>query len=298
MIVNVNGYNTAKVWKQERLIARLTSVTADVKLWTNIEGSSSSPIATYTPTSAGVCLIDLTDYVRANPTVTAFNFSFGLNNYVLSVSMMGLINPESVLIPDNMLTQYGALITPPSMMICAMDHGGEEQAEFYATSGTWTVDGQAQIDVSKRYIGNIDGVFTISDGTHTKKFVPRAFKCGVEYALVKWISFTGIERIHWFEVMRKKTTAVDSYSILPIDNEYIQIKGREDGFQLRLTGLNMYDLWYYADILTSSKVEVSVNGSNNRVEVETKNITIPDGEAFDGKLEINVNWKRYDAVAM
>ena len=42
-----------------------------------------------------------------------------------------------------------------------------------------------------------------------------------------------------------------------------------------------------------------MDGTNyERVQVVSKNVTLPDGEATDGKLEIEVNWKRYDAVAM
>ena len=99
--------------------------------------------------------------------------------------------------------------------------------------------------------------------------------------------------------MRKQTTK-NAYSLLPIDGEYIEIKGREDGFTLRLDRLNTYDLWYYSDVLQSSNVQVSDDAQGwQRVQVTEKSITLPDGEAgTNGVLEIAVNYREYDAVAM
>ena len=95
-----------------------------------------------------------------------------------------------------------------------------------------------------------------------------------------------------------KTAPANSYNLLPIDNEYIEIKGRVDEMTIGLDGLTIYDLWYYGDVITSSKVEVDDGRGYNRVEVTTKSITLPSGEAGnDGKLEIVLNWKRYDAVS-
>lgn len=300
--MNVSGAATAKVWKQERLIAHLASMTDDVKLWTDLEGSAANPIATYTPDANGDLWVDLTDYVRTYPSVTAFNFSFGEgSNWPLVVTIEGLINPESVLIPYHMLKENGAMVIPPSRILWDGTNSDPSEFEFYATAGTWSVTGNASLAIGHRSVGQISGAFTLENAEqHNKDYVPTQLRCGLEYAVVQWISFTGAERISWLQVIKSKISSANNYSLLPRDNEYIQIKGREDGFTLRIDGLNVYDLWYYADILTSSDVRVSFDGGTtfDRVEVDTKNITIPDGEAFDGVLEINVNWKRYDAVAL
>ena len=84
-----------------------------------------------------------------------------------------------------------------------------------------------------------------------------------------------------------------------MDNSYNEVKGREDSLDIYLDELMPYDLWYYADVITSSFVEVSLDGTNwNQVQVTNKNITLPTGGAGNGKLEITVNWRRYDAVTM
>ena len=305
MIVNIlTASGTQKLWKAERIMfygQGVQEFSHPVKMWTNLHGSNTSPIATYTPTSSNELYVDLTDYVRTYPTVSHvyFNSAYFENIADISVSVVGLINPANVIIPYHPLKAYGALIVPPSKLLIAANQQGVEESEFYKTNGTWSVSGGASLGASGRVIGQIDSAFTLSDGTHSRKFQPKTRHCGVEYAFVKWISFTGIERTHIFEVSKVKTETADAFSLMPIDNEYIEIKGRKDGLSLRLDGLCAYDLWYYSDVITSSNVQVSLDGTNwDRVQVTTKSITQPDGEGGDGELEITINWKRYDAVAM
>ena len=302
MIVNMSGGATAKVWKQERLIAHLASMTDDVKLWTNIEGSAANPIATYTPDANGDLWVDLTDYVRTYPSVTAFNFSFGVgSNWPLVVTIEGLINPENVLIPYQPLLPEKGYVIPPSRLLIEEASGSIVECEFYTTTPSlFTIFGASFADDTKRQVVDVetDG-FAITCPRARKAYQPKLIQCGVEYAFVRWVSFTGMERLHIFEVSKSKLSTKDAYSLLPIDNDYIDIKGREDSFILGLSGLAAYDVWYYSDVITSSKVELSFDGTTwSRVQVDSKSITIPDGEASDGKLEINVNWKKYDAVAL
>ena len=301
MIIDVvQAVGEQALWKQERIILYVQA-RGQVKFYTDLEGSAASPIATYEVVSRDEIYIDITDYVRAYDNVEHL-YIVDVDasvTYDVEVDVKGLINPEGVLIPDHAL-RYDAVIIPPSLMICALDHENLEQAEFYATGGSWSVVGTASLSADKRSVGQINGAFKLTDGTHSKNYTPKTFRCDVQYALVRWVSFTGETRAHWFEVTKQKSDTAGAYNLLPIDNEYVEIKGRVDGFTLRLDGLNRYDLWYYADVLNSSKVEVSFNGSTwARVQITTKSITLPDGESGkNGKLEIQVNWKRYDAVAM
>lgn len=302
MIVLLTTNTSVKYWKQERFIVKKSAMDK-THMWSNLSGSYASPLAVYTPQSDGYVYIDVTDYVRtyaSTVNMLTFRDENSLTELNIGITVSGLINPEGVIIPGNSLASAGALILPPTMIICAFDNNNLEQAEFYSTTGTWSVTGSASISLDKRKIGQIGGSFTLGDGTHFKTYYPRPMRCGVRYALVKWVSFTGETRAHWFEVEKSKTSTKNAYSLLPLDNEYIEIKGREDGFTLRLNNLDAYDLWYYADVLHSSKVEVSFDGlTYDRVQVTTNSITIPDGEAgTDGRLDINVNWKRYDAVSM
>jgi len=303
MIFDIEQFNSIEVWKQERLIAQANGFDT-IKFYSDIEGSVANPIAVYTTPSDGVLYIDLTDYVRANPNVSELYFYNDTlaRGYQIGVTMIGLINPASVLIPRSMIPNI--LISPPARMIASdaynpitwecrpgagrtyhVDWDGETSGTITTPTYTLPYDAQAGCLVGNQY------------GQRNITCIPR--QCGVYYAMVRWESFTGATRCHTMEVVKAKSETKDAFSLLPIDNEYLEVKGREDGFTLRLNGLSAYDLWYYSDMIHSSKVEVKVENKDFvRVQVTKKSFTMPDGEASDGVLEIQVNWKRYDAVAM
>lgn len=306
MIYDVtSGSQSINYWKQERLVLVYGGSGEGDKqhLWTNKSGSYASPIAVYTPDSDGYCNIDMTDYLRMVGSCTVYikDEDESATTATIAVTVKGLINPASVMIPYHYGNAYSYII-PPYYMI-APETGKSIIAENCKTgsSSGASVTGNATMASNNRYI-TITGDFAykaVSYGdARPYKLKPRF--CGVQYAYVRWQSFTGVTRTHIFEVIKPTTAAADNYSLMPVDNEYIEVKGRVDSFTLRLKDLCPYDLWYYSDIITSSNVEISFDGTTyDRVQITTKNITLPDGDTKqNGKLEIGVNWKRYDAVAM
>lgn len=312
MILVISGASmTANVWKQERFVAQVNSVTDSVKLWSNIEGSEASPIAVYSPAS-GKVLIDLSDYVRTYAsTLTNLYIKNGSATATnITVSFKGLINPASVVIPSTEVrSEFEAYIMPPSMILEPVGTS-TIVLETYA-AGTYQYATGRLKALPSESVANLAPQMTLPAGTtafelwhltDTKKASVQLqpLMCGHGYAMVEWVSFTGVTRRHTFEVVKCKTEAAGAYSLLPVDNEFVEIKGRQDGFVLRIDNLDAYDMWYYADLLASSRVQVSMDGSiYARVQITSKNVTLPDGEAGEkGKLEINVNWKRYDAVAL
>lgn len=300
------------IWKQERLVALMRSQSAvvSIRFWTDLHGSVSAPFATYKTQADGRCYIDLTDYVRAFPSVSELHFYDEANKdeTTINCSVVGLINPKNLLIP---FVQEDVLIVPPSVMVVD-DAVGEVRVGFYPEDAQDSFDIRLVVGAVIRAI--TDGMVlpnsfyasfilrktTSSPYTIVKRYTPQQKKCGVEYMLVRWQSMTGNTYQHWMEVTKQTIESAGDYSLLPIDNEYVTIKGREEGLTLRLDGLDRYDLWYYSNIIVSSKVEVSRDGTNwAQVDVETNSITLPDGEAgMQGKLEIKLKYKRYDAVAM
>lgn len=298
MIININtATGVQSVWKQERLILRVVSQEGNtVGLWTNLHGNYGNPIARYIVPNSDVLDIDMTDYVRTYPNVTRISVYDGSEKSV-QVSVVGLISPQSVLIPPHALDAFGAVVVPPSKIIIAGVQGDEVTCEFYGSQGTWNVTGFATMSSTKRFIGQIDDYFVLSNGTQSHLYVPILMQPCARYALVRWVSFTGVERVAYFEVRGQKSAVSDAYQLQPIDNEYIEIKGRADGLVLALDGLNAYDVWYYSDVVLSSKVEISLDGGQtfDRVQVTTREVETPDFVA-NGKVEISVNWKRYDAV--
>jgi hypothetical protein len=126
----------------------------------------------------------------------------------------------------------------------------------------------------------------------------RELECGHVYAAVEWTSFSGVTRRHTFEVVKQTSEPINEVQIETINNEYDERKGRRDGFTLKLEGLSRYDMWYYGDILTSSKVRVSLDGTTWRqVQVTGKAIELPTSdEGALNVLEIPVNYRHYDTL--
>lgn len=304
MIIMVSNATTnVAYWKQERLILVFNGDGDTLHFWSGTEGSFSSPVAKYTPDANGYVFVDVTEYVRAYASQSAVLYlkdeAADANLCTINVTVKGLIDPAGVIIPYHYEEYYAKVIAPLSMI--APESGKSLLAEVYYQNAACYLTGSATLATNNRYL-TVTGDFSCK--FHTQG-TPRQYRlkprlCGMQYAYVRWQSFTGVTRLHLFEVSKPTMATDDSYNLMPMDNECVEIKGRVDGMTLRLRDLSAYDLWYYADVITSSKVEVSLDGANyTQVQVTTKNYTLPDGETkINGKLEIAINWKRYDAVTM
>lgn len=298
------------VWLAQRTIIHLEGqLPSSLRLWTDLNGSFANPIATYHPYN-DILDIDMSDYIRTYRNVTKIYLSETNDpgDYIeYNVSILGLINPEGVIIPSH---AGNMIIVPPYKMIAPIGSALGRVAFELRTypNDAWTI---SEFDSANELIGGGTAqVPSLKLDADTKSFVlsmtgdsiARTLSdmiCDNQYAMVRWTSFTGAQRNHIFEVRKSTIASDDGYSLLDIYNEYRDIKGKEDGFTLHLEGLNAYDIWYYSDIITSSLVEVSLDGVNwTKIQVTTNNITIPDGNGTRGKLDITIKYKRYDAVDM
>lgn len=306
------------IWKQERIIfwAQSSSeIGSYLDMWTDLHGSASAPIARYIPTADHAVYIDVSDYVRTYPEVETFYFNSSRfeNVVAINVNSGGLINPASVYIPEHDYTDY-ALIVPPQKIISPEGFAAAIGFEFYARPNYLNNCYISEFEGSTlaHYGQLLSGTHFLDDSTITRfsirevdshDIISRNIEqpvCGVQYALVTWRSFTGKTRRHAFEIT-KITSATDGVvSLADLDNEYREFKGREDSLTLRLQQLSRYDFWYYSDLINSPEVKISFDGvTEYRVQVTTKSATLPEND--EGKLtdlEINVNWRKYDATPL
>ena len=310
-------YPNVGIWSAERQIIymeRVSGSVSEVKL--SKRNKATLPfeyIATYKLDENGKCAIDITDLVRTfgvYQNAIDVNTSLNINIATPGVSTSfyiridGIINPADVYIPP--FTMPDALIVPPERILYA--GLTDIRCEFYTevTTGlNWELEG-AILAENKRWIDAINDftIYRVKSGETTiaRKSTFQSIyvdPCKFPAAAVRWVSFTGGQRVHHFLIRKPTIASVENYQILTLDNSYNEIKGRLYGLDLYLDDLLPYDLWYYADVITSSKVEVSLDGQIwNQVQVTNKNVTIPTGEMGNGKLEITVNWRKYDAVTM
>lgn len=304
--LTVQAYD-ANVWLQERNVLRIKDTGAtNVSLGINF----SQFFATYTLDANHEAVVDMSDYIRTHATATSIyvRSNSGAAVYVnANYTPVGLINPQNVLIPE---TDNGWPMTVPTMYRQAfagaayrigVELCASEYAVVYCQRGTVEVALQleAWVPMIVSELENMQTIVTATRGGHNTYQIKELNPCA-RYAAVRWVSFTGKTRLHTLEVRDLSQTADDVIKLETLDGSYNQIKGRTDGFKLYLDDLTAYDYWYYSDIITSSKVEVSLDGANwNQVEVTTQSVTIPNSDQGAlNKLEINVNWKNYDAVTM
>lgn len=305
-------WNT-NVYTQERNIMRISEIDASasyIRVLILSSGLSGTVVKYSIPASKNLD-IDFSDLVRLSATGmcsisahNAYDVIIG-NTYTMQWTQAGRINPAGVYIPP--FTMPDALIVPPERILYA--GLTDIRCEFYpaVTTGlTWALEGAAQWAVDKRWVDAIgdfiiyrlkSGQTTIARKSTFQTTIIDA--CKSPAVAVRWVSFTGVQRVHHFMLRKPTIASAENYQLLTLDNSYNEIKGRVDGLDLYLDDLLPYDLWYYADVITSSKVEVSLDGQTwNQVQVTNKNVTIPAGEMGNGKLEITVNWKRYDPVTV
>lgn len=314
MIINIlTATGTQSIWKAERTIFYGKSSQEfghPFNVWTDLHGSNAEPLATYTPNGENEAYVDMTDYIRAYPNVGHvyfYNQTYFEAVIDIQVTVVGIINPAGVYIPP--FNMPDALIVPPERILYA--GLSDIRSEFYPTTTTgltWAVENGIWA-ANKRFVDAIGDftIYRIKSGqdtiAHKSKFYQIGGNgfvgCDKPAAAVRWVSFTGVQRVHHFLVRKPTITAADNYQLLTLDNTYNEIKGRVDSLDLYIDELIPYDLWYYADVITSSKVEVTLDGTNwYQVQVTNKNVAIPTGEMGNGKLEITVNWRKYDAVTM
>ena len=285
-------------------------------------------IATYSRDENNRVIIDLTDWIRTHykdgvltdPRIGVYTEEDDIFELFDSLGEVFLRDPWKVPIPKSSI--QGLLITPPSRMITTPygvipidtsfiwnEKGFESSIWKYRPISTsvW-IDTQIGTPFT---VGGV-GVEIGTNGLVEGRFEPKEVECGVRYAVIKWRSFVGPYKAHTFKINSQKTDAQDAYSLLMVDNSYNEIKGSEESLIFSIDELDTYDLWYYSDILTSSEVSLMVCDDKVfyeisqskeavggiRLEITTKNVTVPSGDRADGKIEFEAKIKRYDAVTL
>ena len=317
MIVNfsfANGY-----WMAERALIKIKEATqnGDVRLRVQTRINAESTFitridATYTADYNGNLVIDVSDALRMYKNVfesqiVVMDIKQGAEiNKVVKIN--GLVNPTKLLMPKSPNLSYnnGTLIMPPQRML----------RQFYSTIAecyfsipsqfTIANSGGSFVDENKRAIQFYDKLQIARKGTIVAEYQAEDVtnQCRL-YAVVEWVSMTGILRRHTFWVIKPEIEVADKYDLMTNDNSYKEIKGHEDGCTLMIDGLNAYDIWYYSDLAMSSDVRVIIYNGAVYTEgkmpalITTKKVTMPDGDGGKfGSVEFECKYKRYDAVTM
>lgn len=308
----------ASIWAQERNIMTVSdfnSSTAYVQVLCNT-APLSGLTAKYTIPASGDLQIDMSDLVRiintGSVTVSERTSSGALIGSAVTKTWTraGLINPAHVIAPESEIgsnQSFKAIVFAPSMMLKNATPA-QIAFELYSADGYAFSTGRVK-ELPSANVKRFAHSVSIDTDTTAVEFwhltdaslgsIPiRDLDPCKKYATVEWVSFSGATRRHTFEVINCTTETIDAVSLQNLQNFYDERKGRRDGFVLRLEDLDRYDFWYYSDLITSSYVRVTLDGSNWRqVQVVTKAAKIPNND--EGKLnmlEIEVNYAKYDTL--
>ena len=306
-------------WLANRLLVlcKVTNPTASEGLYAMSGSDSPFGMVKYELDADGYCIIDFTDFYRTYRGTREMWLWYGVGDpndastdlvTLLDDTPKGLINPAGVFIPSHISTAHGITISAPLLMYASPYNAIKVQFEMFGSNSYEFATGRVKFQPGGTIVDFARAV-EVPSGTDAIEFwhLTDAIRyknqmqqsdCA-DVAVVEWRSFSGQIRRHVFEMEKHKIETGDSFTILSLDGQPFEIKGRKDSFTLRLSNLCAYDVWYYADVITSSEVNVCLDGTNwARVEVTSKSVNVPNDDETSGKVEITVKWKEYDAVSM
>ena len=266
---------------------------------------------------AGKVMIDLTYLFTAYPIgySGSVKFNTGESTPIVSISfyIKGDLSPNSMIIPTNgEIGIYAPIIAPTCLLqglfgikpqfVLSVGQSELDYVELVGdtpTTNSFQPNSLQAVSVSGNRISFLhkDDVEVICSRTINI----REQQCGRCYAMVQWVSATGLIKRHTFEVRDVETSVSDSVSLQNNYGGFRELKGTRKGLRLHLPQLSAYDYWYYSDIITSSDVRVAVSefdadfGEDTRVKVTTNNVTIPNGSSISD-FDVDVIIKDYGIV--
>ena len=268
--------------------------------------------------ASGDVMIDLTDlfatYQIGDSGSVRFNTVESTPVVSVSFNIKGDLSPNSMIIPNNgEISLYAPIIAPTCFLRGLFGvkpqfilNVGKSELEYVELVGViqrvrdFQPNSLQAVSVSGERIkfmrvdddGNVICSRTINI---------REQKCGRSYAMVQWVSATGLIKRHTFEVRDVEVSVSDSVSLQNNFGGFRELKGMQKGLRLHLPKLTAYDYWYYSDIITSSDVRVAVSendadfGEDTRVKVVTNSVTIPNGSIIVD-FDVDVILKDYGIV--
>lgn len=267
--------------------------------------SGSNNIAIYNHVANKEILIDLTEYVIANPNPTsAITLYDGTTATITWQSSGKLFNPNKVQRPSYPLAQFftknNARVNFPNIIfapssVFSGDHflawSPEENLDFsIVSSGGDTIGRNIYIVETLEEDNSIS--IGIIDSKAQYNMQMRQQKDCIQYIDIKWecLFQKNAYKKHKFELYEQSESVDVSQELYNYKDGGLALteKSRKKEITLKLDDLNTYDLWYYSDLLTSSNVFALIDGGWQRIQVITKNINIPFNSVKRHELMIDI----------
>lgn len=263
-------------------------------------------VATYYSVNNKEILIDLTEYIIANPNPTsAITLQDISTAATITWQSTGkLFNPNKIQRPNYPLAQYftknNARVNYPNIIfapssVFSGDHfltwSPEENLDFYLqSSGGDTIGRDIYIVETAEEDTSIDIGLIGTKAQYNMQM--RQQKDCIQYIDIKWecLFKKNAYKKHKFELYEQSESVDVSQELYNYKDGGLALteKSRKKSITLKLDDLSTYDLWYYSDLLTSSNVFAYVDGEWQRIQVITKNINIPFNSVKRNELMVDI----------
>ena len=316
---------TSAVYSQERKVVKITNFNANTAQVRLSLYAPINAISYYVVPTSRELQIDVTDIVRLAKNGTFFLTGYDASgNFVIGESVtcgwstQGLINPSRDIKPLSELLEkwteiaesvgedVAVSVAPPSRILEQLAdipliiemHGTDDiLVRTIAVQTSMFNAATSQITIPQdTHAWHVDNDF--AQKTYGEYGTTERDGCNRACA-VRWISRYGVQKQFVWYFKDQRVNVSEVVSIATIDGTYDERKGYVQGLTLFLDELNAYDYWYYSDIITSSKVEIFIEGSGfwQVVQVDAKSVQIPNNDTGKPKdLEVQINLQKYDAI--
>lgn len=313
---------TSAVYSQERKVVKITNFNASTVMVRLSVSALNISADYYVPTSR-VLDIDVTDIVRLAQSGTFYLSGYNSSGVIVSSdvatcswSTAGLVTPYKDIKPQSELLEkwreiadtvggdVAVTVAPPSRIL-------EQLADFaliiemHGLADIWvhpllTTTSLFNAATSQITIPQNLNAWQVENEPEQLSYgeygVTERDGCR-NYCGVRWTSRYGVRKQFVWEYRDLRVKVSETVDIETINGAYDERKGYVQGLTLYLDELNQYDYWYYSDIVTSSSVEVLIAGTWYTVQVENKEVTVPNFDTGEpNKLEVQINVRKYDAI--
>lgn len=267
-------------WLKERLFLTINATQATEVLLL-IDAQSDDDALTYNLQS-GNNYIELTRLINENSreiVIKTRGVAGASVDATLQIQVVGDMDYRRIGIPSNDKATTDLYQLPPRKMYTL--YGGDIQAEVGALAD-FTFDGsEVAAPTNEQYVecilGEASNDVTINDWHTVLQDVP----CGQPYKLVQWRGRLGGQKEHYWLIKDRKWSVGDSVELQ--SRGYEARKAATETMTLYIDDLSDYDVYYYADLITSDVVIID----GKQASVKTSSITYPNG-IDSGSIEVEV----------
>lgn len=268
--------------------------------------SGSYNIAIYNNVDNKEILIDLTEYIIANPNPTsAITLDDTSTAATITWQSSGkLFNPNKIQRPNYPLAQYftknNARVNFPNIIfapssVFSGDHflgwSPVNDLDFSLQSSGGDTIGKEVYIVETLEEDNSISIGLIGTKAQYNMQMRQQKDC-IQYIDIKWECMfqKNAYKKHKFELYEQSESVDVSQKLYNYKDGGLALteKSRKKEITLKLDDLSAYDLWYYSDLLTSSNVFALIDGEWQRIQVITKNINIPFNSVKRLELMIDI----------